>query len=92
MPPLTLRAALRATWPRWRGAVIAGVLASLTLGLAPYYPHAHVYKQLVNLWNGRLSAPIDRFDLVLHGAPWLFLAGALVAWTVAAARSRRAPS
>ena len=88
----TLRAAMRASWPERRSGLITALLASLTLGLAPFYPHAHVYKQLVNLWHGRLSAPIDVFDLVLHGAPWVWLLAALAGWILAAARSRREPA
>ena len=68
-----LRDSLAATWPRHRARVMGAGLASLTLGLAPFYPHAHVYKQLVNLANGTLTAPIDIFDLVFHGLPWLLL-------------------
>jgi len=66
-------------------------LASASLGLAPFVPHAHVYKQLVNLWHGRLSAPIDIFDLALHGAPWLWLFWALTAWLLAARCRAPAP-
>ena len=47
--------------------------ATLTLGLAPFWPEPHIVKQLVNLAHGRLHAPIDLFDLVLHGSPWLWL-------------------
>lgn len=64
---------LRAAWARHRPRVLLALFASLTLGLAPFYPHAHVWKQLVSLANGTLTAPIDIFDLVLHGAPWLAL-------------------
>lgn len=68
-----LRAAFAATWPKHKPRVTSAGLASLTLGLAPFYPHAHVWKQLVNLVNGTLTEPIDIFDLVLHGAPWVVL-------------------
>ncbi len=86
-----LGAALRRRWPAHRRGITLALMACLTLGLAPYFPHAHVYKQLVNLWHGRLHEPIDVFDLVLHGAPWLWLVAALAAWLRAAARSRHAP-
>ena len=85
---MNLQMALRAQWPRHRASVVTAALASATLGLAPYVPHAHVYKQLRNLWQGRLSAPIDIFDLALHGAPWLWLFWALGAWLLAARRAR----
>ncbi len=85
----TFAAALRAEWPARQSRLSTALIASLTLGLAPYYPHAHVYKQLVNLWHGTLSAPIDVFDLVLHGAPWVWLFVVAGGW-IAAARARRA--
>lgn len=60
-------------WPAHRARVLAGVFASATLGLAPFYPHAHIYKQLMNIVHGTLTEWIDVFDLILHGAPWLYL-------------------
>jgi hypothetical protein len=49
------------------------VVASLTLGLAPFVPEPHVWEKLKMLAAGELSRPIDIFDLLLHGAPWLLL-------------------
>ena len=49
------------------------VIASLTLGLAPFAPEPHVWEKLKMLASGELHRPIDIFDLVLHGAPWLLL-------------------
>lgn len=64
--------------PPWREAarrhrteLTLAIGGALTLGLAPFFPHPHVYKQLANLVRGQLSAPIDIFDLLLHGAPWI---------------------
>ena len=68
---------LRLAWKRHGGLVEKAALASATLGLAPFYPHAHIWKQLVNLAHGTLTAPLDVFDLVLHGAPWVVLIVAL---------------
>ncbi|MHC0052775.1 RND transporter [Actibacterium sp. D379-3] len=48
-----------------------------TLGLAPYVPEPHIWEKLTLLAAGDLSAPIDLFDFLLHGAPWLFLAAKL---------------
>ena len=45
----------------------------LTLGLAPFAP-PHVWEKLRMLAGGDLSRPIDWFDLVFHGAPWLLAA------------------
>lgn len=56
---------------------VAGLL-SLTLGLMPYTPHPHIWKQLKNLWYGHPMPALDWFDLLLHGAPWLFLIFVLV--------------
>lgn len=49
------------------------VIAALTLGLAPFIPEPHVWEKLKMLAAGELSRPLDIFDLVLHGTPWLFL-------------------
>lgn len=59
-------------WP------VAIVLA-LTLGLAPFRP-PHLVEKLQMLAQGTLRRPVDWFDLLLHGLPWiLVLAKALVA-------------
>jgi len=51
-----------------------GVLIILcaTLGLAPFSP-PHVVEKLSMLMKGTLVRPVDWFDLLLHGAPWLLL-------------------
>jgi hypothetical protein len=49
------------------------VLACLTLGLAPFMPEPHIVEKLRMLFKGTLSRPIDWFDLVLHGTPWVLL-------------------
>lgn len=48
------------------------ILACLTLGLAPFAP-PHIWEKLQMLSKGRLVRPIDWFDLVLHGTPWVLL-------------------
>lgn len=58
--------------------LVPAVLASLTLGLAPFVPHPHIWKQLQNIFLGRTMAWIDWWDLVMHGAPWIFLIFVLV--------------
>jgi len=50
------------------------VIASLTLGLAPFMPEPHIIEKFRMLSAGELSRPLDIFDLVLHAAPWLLLA------------------
>lgn len=49
------------------------VFASLTLGLAPFVPEPHLFEKFRMLAAGELSRPIDIFDLLMHGAPWLLL-------------------
>ena len=50
------------------------VLACLTLGLAPFLPEPHIAGKLRWVAGGAKGMqPMDWFDLVLHGTPWLFL-------------------
>ncbi len=49
------------------------VLIALTLGLAPFTPQPHIWEKLNMLVNGELTKPIDIFDLLLHGTPWVLL-------------------
>lgn len=48
------------------------VIGCLTLGLAPFTP-PHLFEKLQMLMGGTLKRPLDWFDLLLHGAPWLLL-------------------
>lgn len=48
------------------------VILCLTLGLAPLSP-PHVWEKLQMLARGELARPVDIFDLLLHGFPWLLL-------------------
>jgi hypothetical protein len=50
------------------------IIIALTLGLAPFSPQPHVVEKLAMLFNGSLSKPIDIFDFMLHGTPWVLLA------------------
>ncbi|MBP0484069.1 RND transporter [Sagittula sp. M10.9X] len=47
-------------------------LLCLTLGLAPVIPEPHVWEKLKMLAAGDLTRPMDIFDLLLHGMPWMF--------------------
>lgn len=50
------------------------LLASLTLGLAPFLPEPHLVGKIRWVAGGAVGmAPMDWFDLVLHGAPWTWL-------------------
>lgn len=53
-------------------------LLCATLGLAPFLPEPHLWEKLRMLTSGTLTRPMDIFDLVLHGAPWLLLVLKLV--------------
>lgn len=53
-------------------------LVAMTLGLAPFTPEPHIWEKLMMLVDGQLVQPIDIFDLVLHGTPWLVLAAKLI--------------
>jgi len=54
------------------------LIACATLGLAPFTPEPHVWEKLKMLGSGTLSRPIDIFDLLMHGAPFV-VAGLKVA-------------
>ena len=54
------------------------LLIAFTLGLAPFSPQPHVVEKLGMLFNGELSKPIDIFDLLMHGTPWVLLAIKLI--------------
>ena len=56
-----------------RQPVILFLLVALTLGLAPFVPEPHVWEKLKMLAAGDLRRPIDIFDLLLHGIPWILL-------------------
>lgn len=49
------------------------IIVSLTLGLAPFVPEPHVIEKLKMLFDGSLAKPVDIFDLVMHGSPWVLL-------------------
>jgi len=42
--------------------------------LAPFSPMPHVVEKLVMLKNGKLTRPVDIFDLLFHLAPAILLA------------------
>ncbi len=35
------------------------IISSLTLGLAPFVPHAHIWKQIMNIYHGRTMTGMD---------------------------------
>ena len=53
------------------------LVAALTVGLAPFRPEPHIWEKLKMLAGGDLTRPIDIFDLLLHGTPWILLVAKL---------------
>lgn len=51
---------------------------ALLLGLAPFVPEPHLWEKSKMLASGTRVRPIDIFDLLYHGAPWLLLTIKLV--------------
>ncbi|MCB0698408.1 MAG: hypothetical protein H6551_11920 [Chitinophagales bacterium] len=50
------------------------ILGCLTLGLAPFMPEPHIWGKLKWIAGGAVGMkPMDWFDTVLHGLPWLLL-------------------
>ncbi|MEQ9468279.1 MAG: hypothetical protein RLN88_12770 [Ekhidna sp.] len=50
------------------------IIASLTLGLAPFFPEPHIWGKLKWLAGGAVGMqPLDFLDLIFHGAPWVYL-------------------
>ena len=60
--------------PRNKAQVIPSIIASLTLGLAPFSPEPHIVGKLRWIAGGGVGMqPMDWFDTIMHGAPWLWL-------------------
>ncbi len=57
------------------------VILCATLGLAPFSP-PHIIEKLSMLAGATLVKPIDWFDLLLHGSPWILLVLKLIALTL----------
>lgn len=58
-------------WQLW-------LMASLTLGLAPFLPEPHIVGKIRWILGGAVGMKaIDWFDFVLHGTPWLLFIRAL---------------
>ena len=49
-----------------------------TLGLAPFSP-PHIVEKISLLVNGELIKPLDWFDFLFHGFPWVLLTLKVVA-------------
>ena len=60
----------------WPTLVIIAVL----IGGAPFVPEPHLVEKARWLIEGHPFRPIDWFDLVMHGLPWIVLAVKLAQW------------
>lgn len=57
-------------WNDWKVVIIACLL----LGLAPFTPEPHLFGKIRWVAGGAIGMqPLDWFDLVWHGLPWLLL-------------------
>jgi hypothetical protein len=54
--------------------IFIALVASLTLGLAPFDPEPHIWGKLKWIAGGANGMELlDYWDALLHGVPWLFL-------------------
>jgi hypothetical protein len=57
------------------------IIASFTLGLAPFLPEPHLFGKWRWLLGGAKGMKaMDWFDLLLHTAPWAFLIIVAIQW------------
>lgn len=55
-------------------SLLMPLLASMTLGLAPFVPEPHVLGKIRWVLGGAKGMQImDWGDLLMHGAPWIWL-------------------
>ncbi|HKK40573.1 MAG TPA: hypothetical protein VJ949_14225 [Cryomorphaceae bacterium] len=64
-----------------KSRVVIALMASVTLGLAPFVPEPHLFGKWRWLLGGAEGMQtMDWFDLLLHSAPWILLLAAIVHW------------
>jgi len=49
------------------------LVVCVLLGLSPFFPEPHLLEKVRMLSQGNLSRPLDIFDLLYHGSPFLVL-------------------
>ncbi len=55
------------------------LLLSLGLGLAPFFPEPHIWGKLKWIAGGAVGMqPMDWFDFLMHGTPWVLLIISLI--------------
>ncbi len=57
-----------------RSSFLYSLILALSLGLAPFLPEPHIWKQIRNVVTLQPMEIMDWLDLVMHGAPWVWLA------------------
>lgn len=61
--------------------LVMPLAASLTLGLAPFFPEPHIVGKLRWLAGGAVGMGLgDYLDVLMHGAPWVWLLTSVVAY------------
>lgn len=59
------------------------LIASCTLGLAPFSPEPHIWGKLKWIAGGAHDMQaMDWFDVLLHGTPWVLLLSSLILMAV----------
>jgi len=54
-------------------------LAVVTLGLAPFTPEPHFFGKMRWVLGGAEGMQAaDYFDLIMHGAPWIYFMGSIL--------------
>ncbi len=57
-----------------KGKIWVALIASFTLGLAPFSPEPHIWGKLKWLAGGAKGmTTLDYFDLLWHGSPFIWL-------------------
>lgn len=60
-------------------SLIMPLVASLTLGLAPFFPEPHIIGKIRWILGGAQGMELmDWFDLIMHGAPFIWLFTVLI--------------
>ena len=66
-----------------KNSIYTPLVLSLTLGLAPFFPEPHIWGKIKWVMGGAVGMqPLDYFDLVFHGTPWVWLVVSLIRKTL----------
>ncbi|PTB96756.1 hypothetical protein C9994_05945 [Marivirga lumbricoides] len=68
--------------------IALAVILVATIGLAPYFPEPHFFGKVRWVLGGADGMKfMDYFDLIMHGAPWVYLVFVLCKYTIRKLRS-----